>query len=153
MLPSLSVYTHVHPRSYTRAPPQMTVGNLLLAFHPDNLAEQINARRYFYKSGRLIQVRVCAFVVHHGVWLCCTAAPLRCGSVGWKLGSVGTVRARALLALLRTSAQLCLVALSPLVPSQCPAATHLPLHTCRYTPAATHLFLVAHGPCVRLTTA
>ncbi|GIM08475.1 hypothetical protein Vretimale_12482, partial [Volvox reticuliferus] len=33
----------------------MTVGNLLLAFYPDDLKEQINARRYFYKSGRLIQ--------------------------------------------------------------------------------------------------
>ncbi|GLC47982.1 hypothetical protein PLESTB_000046300 [Pleodorina starrii] len=32
-----------------------TVGNLLLAFYPDDLGEQINARRYFYKSGRLIQ--------------------------------------------------------------------------------------------------
>ncbi|GFR47899.1 hypothetical protein Agub_g9646, partial [Astrephomene gubernaculifera] len=33
----------------------LTVGNLLLAFYPDDLGEQINARRYFYKSGRLIQ--------------------------------------------------------------------------------------------------
>ncbi|KAG2434073.1 hypothetical protein HXX76_007801 [Chlamydomonas incerta] len=32
-----------------------TVGNLLLAFHPDDLGEQINARRFFYKSGRLIE--------------------------------------------------------------------------------------------------
>ncbi len=33
----------------------MSVGSILLAFLPDSLQEQISARKYFYKSARLIK--------------------------------------------------------------------------------------------------
>ncbi len=41
------------PRPRT-PPPQVTVGNLLLVFYPASLGDQISARRFFYKSGKLI---------------------------------------------------------------------------------------------------
>lgn len=43
----------------------MSVGSILLAFLPDSLQEQISARKFFYKSARLIKDGVS---LTHGPW-------------------------------------------------------------------------------------